>query len=116
MAKNDLNSESQRKTKGPKDPMLLRGLREIGAHMGVAPMTILRWHRQYDDYSLCFPIFPLSMGIGHRFKYATHVGLIFLWMKRLCEKSATYQRANLRRPRKRKMLQIAETKVINSVR
>jgi len=114
--KDYLNSESQMKTKGHKDPMLLRGLREIGAHMGVAPMTILRWHRQYDDFSLCFPIFPLSMGIGHRFKYATHVGLIFLWMKRLCEKSATYKRANLKHPRKRKMLQIAETRVINRVR
>ena len=113
--KDYLNSESQMKTKGHKDPMFLRGLREIGVHMGVAPMTILRWHRQYDDCSLCFPLFPLSLGIRRRFKYATHVELIFLWMKRLCEKSATYQRANLRRPRKRKMLQIAETRVVNRV-
>ena len=103
------------KTKGHKDPTFLRGLREIGAHMGVAPMTILRWHRSYGDVSYAFPLIPRFTGIGSGFEYITHTGLILLWMDRLSRRSAIEQKANLRRPRKRKMLQIAETKVVNRV-
>lgn len=115
MVKNYLNSESQKKTKGHKDPELLRGLREIGAFLGVSPMSILRWHREFEDPSLSFPLFPRFTGIGAGFEYLSHTGLILLWMERLSRKNAVEQKSNLRHPRKRKVVRMGETGVGNRV-
>ena len=115
MAKNDLNSESQKKTKGHKDPELLEGLRAIGKYLNVAPVTVLRWHRSYEDVSYAFPLIPRFTGVGAGFKYVTHTGLILLWMERLSRRSAIEQKSNLRRPRKRKVVRMGETKGVNRV-
>ena len=115
MVKNDLNSKSQKKTRRHKDPTLLKGLRAIGKYMGVAPVTILRWHRSYEDLSFSFPLFPRFTGIGSGFQYMTHTGLILLWMERLSRRSAIEQKSNLRRPRKRKVVRMGETRAVNLI-
>jgi len=96
--------------------MIIKGLRAIGKYLNVAPVTILRWHREFQDPSLAFPIFPRFTGVGAGFKYMTHTGLILLWMERLSRRSAIEQKSNLRRPRKRKVVRMGETKVVNRVR
>jgi len=115
MVKDSLNPALRKKTKLHKDPMFLEGLRAIGKYMNVAPVTVLRWHRSFGDVSYAFPLIPRFTGVGAGFKYVTHTELILLWMERLSRRSAIEQKSNLRRPRKRKVVRMGETRAVNLI-
>ncbi len=76
--------------------MIIRGLRNIGLHMGVSPMSILRWHRKYDDNTFNFPLVPIGSGIGNSINYITNTELINQWLMRLSYKDSTRHRMNMR--------------------
>ena len=76
--------------------MVIRGLRNIGLHMGVSGMTILRWHRRYKDPTLCFPLVPIGTGIGNSTNYITSNELVNEWMWRLSGENVVKQRMEIR--------------------
>jgi len=90
--------------------MVIKGLRNIGKHLGRSAMTILRLHEKYDDAKLCFPLYPLFTGKGCGWIWVTDTVLVVEWERRMSELSATERRARLKRPRKRRVLRIGETR------
>jgi len=76
--------------------MIIKGLRAIGLYMGVSGMTILRWHKKYDDWTLNFPLAPFGTGIGNAEHYFAETELIVEWLRRLCRKDATEARMAMR--------------------
>ena len=76
--------------------MIIKGLRNISQHLGVTRSSILRWHSQYDDPTLNFPLIPRHTGKGANIYYLTTSELINAWLIRLSHKDAIQARMALR--------------------
>jgi len=64
---------------------VLRGAKEIAAHMGVSPATIVRWRRRFrgrEEVRLCFPAFLMATGRGYGLRLCSNTALIRQWMER----------------------------------
>jgi len=91
----------------------LTGTREIARYMGVSAMTILRWHERYrgrTDPWLCFPLLFTPTGKGRGWTYKAHTGLIAEWMQRWSEIDSKERQTRVKRPRRKKALQIGVTR------
>ncbi len=78
------------------DYMIIKGLRNIGQHLGVTRSSILRWHTQYDDPTLNFPLIPRHTGKGANIMYWIETELVNQWLIRLSHKDAIQARMALR--------------------
>jgi len=76
--------------------MIIKGLRNIGQHLGVTRSSVLRWHTQYDDPTLNFPLIPRHTGKGANIYYLTSTELINKWILRLSRQDATQARMRMR--------------------
>ena len=79
--------------------MIIKGLKNIGAYVGVSASTI--WRRHYDR-RVPFPIAPLRTGRGQGVQWVADTELITLWIQRMGDLKYDTREGRVLRARERR--------------